>query len=817
METLFHDLRFGVRMLRRNYIFAAAAVLTLMLGIGANTAIFSLVNAILLRQLPYRNSAQLAWVWATRTDRDKAFYSVPNFIDTREDNRSFAQLAAFSNWGVNLTGTGEPERLQGVRLSAGAFQMLGVEAAAGRTLVAEDDIVGNAPVVMLSYGLWQRRFGGDQNVIGRKLTLNRGVYTVVGVLPQHFTIPNAEIEIATALRVEGDPRRGERGSNFLRVFGRLKDGVTVAQARSDLARVTSRLREQYPDDNAKLTPPNVLPLYEEIVGGYRRALWLLLGAVGMVLLIACANLANLLLARATSRHREVAIRSALGATRSRLVRQMLTESLLLAVIGGVLGLLLAMWGNSLLLALSPAELPRAKEVVIDGRMLLFSVALSLLSGIIFGLVPALQTTKTDLNAGLKEGGCGGSGSGSIGLRNALVIVEVALSLALLIGAGLLIKSFTRLQNVSPGFDPSRLLTVRLSLSATSYGRAEAVKVFYDKLAARLTSLPGVEAVGAASVLPLSGIAARTEFTIVGHPPATPADTPAAQDRWVSPGYFRTMRIPLVEGREFTEADAEHAREVVVVDETLARRHWPGASPVGAHLLLNYGTGEKPREFEVIGIVGNVKHDSLNEEPAATLYGPLAQVPPSVASSRAADLSIVVRGATQAPGQAPGMVASVRRELGAVDPQVPASAVRTMEQFLAASVAARGFNLLLPAAFAGAALLLAMVGLYAVISYTITQQTREIGIRMALGASSGAVLRLLIGKGMKLAFAGVALGLVAALALTRLMSSLLFGTRPTDPLTFAVVSAMLALVALAACYIPARRATRVDPMAALRSN
>jgi putative ABC transport system permease protein len=811
MDSLLQDLRFGVRTLRKAPGFTTAAVLTLSLGIGANTAIFSLVNAVLLRQLPYRNSTQLAWVWATRTDRDKAFYSIPNFIDTRDDNRSFAQLAAFANWGANLTGTGEPERLQGVRLSAGAFRMLGVEAAAGRTLKAEDDVTGNAPVVALSYGLWQRRFGGNQSVIGQALTLNGVAYTVVGVLPEHFTIPNAEMDLVTALRLEADPRRGERGSNFLRVFGRLNDGVTVAQARSDLARVTARLREQYPDDNAKLTTPNVLPLYEEIVGGYRAALWLLLGAVGMVMLIACTNLANLLLSRATSRQREVVIRSALGATRSRLVRQMLTESLLLAMIGGVLGLLVAVWGSSLLLTLSPAELPRVGEAVIDGRMLLFTLALSLASGIIFGLAPALQTTKSGFDAALKEGGRASSGGGPIGLRNALVIVEVALSLALLIGAGLLIKSFTRLQSVSTGFDPSNLLTARLSLSATSYPRAEAVKVFYDKLAARLTRVPGVEAVGAASVLPLSGIAARTEFTIVGHPSITPADMPAAQDRWVSPGYFRSMRISLIEGREFTEADHERARGVVVVDETLAQRYWPGGSPMGAHLLLNYGTGEKPREFEVIGVVGNVKHGSLNEEPAVTLYWPLAQVPPSVASSRAANLSIVVRSATGAQA----MVANVRRELQAVDPQVPASTVKTMEQFLAASIASRRFNMLLLTAFAGAALVLSMSGLYAVISYRTSQHTREIAIRMALGASPGTVLRLFVVQGMKLALTGVALGLGAALILTRLISSLLFGTGATDPLTFAAVTVTLTLVALVACYFPARRATKVDPIAALR--
>jgi putative ABC transport system permease protein len=809
MKSLFQDLRFGLRMLRKNYIFTAVAVLTLAVGIGANTAIFSLVNAVLLRQLPYRNAERLVWIWATRTDRDKAFYSIPNFIDTRDRSQSFENLAAFANWGANLTGNGDPERLQGVRLSAHAFQMLGVEAATGRTLTAADDDPGNPRVVMLSNGLWQRRFGGNPNVIGQKLTLNGDTYTVVGALPPHFTIPNAVIEVATALRMETDPRRGERGSNFLRVFGRLKDGVTVTQARADLATVTTRLREQYPD-NVKLTAPNVQPLRDEVVGGYRKALWLLLGAVGMALLIACANLANMLLARATARRKEIAIRAALGATRSRLARQMLTESLLLAVVGGALGMILAVTGRDLLLALSPADLPRGGEVVIDGRILLFSLALSFLAGIVFGLAPALQATKTDLNAELKEGRHSGSG-GSSRLRDALVIAEVALSMAMLVGAGLLIRSFAHLQSVSPGFETGKLLTAQLSLPAASYAQAEAVSVFYDRLAARLTSLPGVEAVGAASALPLSGINARTEFTISGRPPVTPADTPAAQDRWVSPGYFHTMRIPLVEGREFTEGDHERAAGVAVIDETLARRHWPGASPLGAHLLLDYGTREKPRDFEIVGVAGNVKHVGLNEEPTATLYAPLPQIPPSAVSARAANLSIVVRGGAETQALATG----VRRELQMVDPQVATSSPRTMSQFLAATVAARRFNMALLSVFAGAAMLIAAAGLYAVVSYSVTQREREIGIRIALGANRGEMFRLVVGQGLKLAVGGVATGLGATLVLTRLMSSMLFEISAADPLTLAGVAALLTVVTLLACAFPARRATKVDPMIALR--
>jgi len=810
MESLIQDLRYGARMMSKRPALSLAAVITLALGIGANTAIFSLVDGVVLRPLAYREAARLVWVWATRTDRDKAFYSIPNFIDTRDQSRSFEEIAAFANWGANLTGRGEPERLQGIRISAHTFTMLGVQAVAGRTLLADDDDPGNPRVVVLSHGLWQRRFGGERGVIGQTITLNGDVYSIAGVLPATFTIPNAEIELATPLRPGTDPRRGERGSNFLRVLGRLKPDVTLGQAASDLAAVTARLREQYPDDNAKLTAPNVLALHEELVGGYRAALWLLFGAVGMVLLIACANLANLLLARATARHKEIAIRTALGATRGRLVRQMLTESLLLALMGGGLGVVLAMNSQEFLLTLSPADLPRAGEVGIDGRILLFSLSLTMLAGFVFGLAPAIRATKADLNGELKEGGSSVGGPATR-LRSALVIAEMALSLVLLVGAGLLIKSFARLESVSPGFETDGLLTLRLSLPAPKYTRAEAVKGFYDRLATRLAGLPGVEGVGAASVLPLSGIVARTEFAIAGHPSATPADKPAAQDRWVSPGYFDTMRIPLKQGRAFTEADHERAAGVVVIDEVLADRYWPHASPLGAHLLLDYGTGEAPREFEIVGVAGNVKHVSLNEEPTATLYGPLAQVPPSVVTSRAANLSIVVRSAAETQT----LAASVRRELQAVDPQAPASSARTMNQFLAAALAARRFNMLLLSVFAGAALLLAAAGVYAVISSSIAERTREIGIRLALGARAVDVLKLVVREGMKLVGIGVVIGLAGAVALTRMMTSLLYGVSATDPVTLIGVAALLVGVALVAALVPARRATKVDPMSALR--
>jgi predicted permease len=811
MGSVFQDIRYAARMLSKNPGYSLVAVLALAIGVGANAAIFSLVNSVLLKQLPFGNQERLVWVWSTRTDRDKAFYSIPNFIDTRDQNQSLDDIAAFANWGANLTNTGGAERLQGVRISAHIFEMLGVEAAAGRLLTAEDDRPDKPRVVVVSYGLWQRRFGGEPALIGRTLTLNGDAYVVAGVLPREFLIPNAEIDMAIPLRMETDPRRSERGSNFLRVLARLKPGVTIDQARADLAAITERLRDQYPQTNGKLTAPAVLGLLDEITGGYRTALLLLMGAVGFVLMIACANLASLLLARATARHKEIAIRSAIGATRWRLIRQLLTESLLLASIGGSFGLALAAWGERLLLALSPSDLPRAVEVGIDGRVLLFTLAASMLSGIIFGLAPAWQATRTDLTAELKEGGRGGSaGKGQGRVRNALVVVEVALSLMLLIGAGLLMKSFARLQSVSPGFDTANLMTARVSLPPSRYSKPEAMKVFCDKLVPRLEESPGVEAVAVANVLPLSGQNVRTEFSIVGKPPADPANVPAAQNRWVSYGYFAAMKIPIHQGRSFTEADNERAAGVVIVDVALARRYWADESPMGAHLMISFG-GEPPRDFEIVGVAGNVKHASLNEEPTASFYAPIYQVPQSAVSFLANNLSVVVRSSVKADA----MATVIRRELQDVDSEVPASSVKTMSQILAASTASRSFNLRVLGIFASVALLLALTGLYAVISYSVSQRTREIGIRMTLGAQRGDVFRMIVGHGMKLTLAGVAIGLVGAFALTRTLSTLLFGVSAQDPATFLLISLLLTGVALGACLVPARRAIKVDPMVALR--
>ena len=810
MDAMLQDIRYGFRGLIKRPGFTALVVLVLGLAIAANSSIFSIVNAVLLKQLPFRDPDRLVWVWATRKNVSRAFFSIPNFIDTRDQNSTLSEVAPFAIWGATLTGQGEAERLQGVRIAANAFRMMGVEAASGRTLDAEDDNPSNARVAVLSYGLSQRRFGGPSQAIGQTLALNGDLYTVVGVLPPRFVIPNAEVEVAVPLRMDTDPRRTERGSNFLRLLGRLKPGVTAQQAQADLGAISNRLRDQYPDDNGNLTPPRVLAVQDELVGGYREGLWVLLAAVGTVLLIACSNLASFQLARAAVRHREVAIRAALGATRWRLMRQLLTESMMLALGGGCLGLLLAVWAKDLLLALSPADFPRAAAVNLDGRVLLFSIFITLFAGLALGLAPAVWATRSNLNADLKEGGKGSGAGLKDRLRGIFIVAEVALSLTLLVGAGLLIKSFARLHAVDPGFNAEHLLTVRLSLPSSRYGSAESVKLFYDKFAPRLAAFPGVESVSAVNALPLSGLNARADFTIAGRAAPDPHDTPAAQHRWVTPGYFQTMKIPVVRGRELTDLDNEHSAGAILIDQALERRFFHEQEPIGAHILINMGDGNPAREYEVVGVVENVKHTGLNDDPTPTLYGPIPQAPKSAVPFLANNFSLVVRNSVDSQV----LAESVRKELRGVDAEVATSNVRPMDEVLAASVAARKFNMELLAAFAGTALLLAAAGLYAVLAYLVSQRTREIGIRLALGARPRNVLYLIVRHGMKLTLVGVGIGIAAALAATRLMSGLLFAVTPTDAATFVAASSVLIIVALVACYVPARRATKVDPLVAL---
>lgn len=812
MDTLKQDLNYSFRLLRKNPGFTLVSVLALAIGIGANTAIFSMVNAILLRQLDFKDADQLVWIWSTRTDRDKAFFSIPDFADYREQSQSLEEMVAFGSWNANLTGTGDPERLAGIRITANAFQMLGVEAAAGRCLQLEDSQPGSQRTVMLSYGVWQRLFGGDRGIIGNTITLNGDSYTVVGVMPRTFIIPGADTDIATPVVLETDPRRSDRGANFLRVFARLKPGYTPQQVQGEMNSISSNLQQLYPATNAKKTPPKVFALHEEVVGSYRTGLMMILGAVGLVLLIACSNLANLLLSRASARHKEMAIRAAVGASRWRLIKQLLTETSVLALIGGLLGLFLSWRGVRFLTALTPGNLPRAAEIGIDGRVLIFTLGISLLAGLIFGLIPALQASKIDLIDELKGSGKGSSDTGGRDrARSFLVVTEIALSLVLLITAGLLIKSFLRLQDVSPGFNGDNLLLVRLSLPPSRYSKRDTVTVFFDKVLPQVANLPGVRSVSAANVLPLSAFNVRADFTIAGRPPVLPTEKPAAQNRWVSAGYFQTLGIPLLKGREFTEQDTALSSGVAIIDEALAERYWPEENPIGDHLLLEDGSLQ-PRDVEIVGVAANVKHVSLDEEPTPTYYAPITQIPDGTVSFLAANCSLAVRTDSNPLSLEP----SVRRAVQSVDKDVPTSNTRTMEQFLSTSTAPRRFNVLLLVIFAVTALLLAVTGIYAVMSYSVTRRYQEIGIRIALGAQPDDVIKLILSHGIKIVGVGLIIGIIAAIASTRLVSSLLFGVSASDPFTFIVIPLILVIAALLACYIPARRATKVDPVIALRA-
>ncbi|MGZ4966717.1 MAG: ABC transporter permease [Chthoniobacterales bacterium] len=806
------DFKYALRTLLKTPGFTVIAVLTLALGIGANSAIFSVVNAVLLKPPQYKNPEQLVWIWATRKGVSRAFYSIPNFNDTRAQSQSVSEWIALSPWGVNLLGPNETERLQGIRLSGGALQNLGVNAATGRIFTADDEKPASARVVMLSYGVWQRRFGGDAKAIGTTLTLNGDSYTIVGVLPRAAVIPNTEVDLVAPLNLETDARRSERGTNFLRLMARLKPGVTLAQAQAELTAITDRLRDQFPNDNGNVTPPRVLPLQDEIVGEYRQVLIVLFGAVIAVLMIACSNLANLQLARASARHREIAIRSALGATRWHLLRQLLSEGLLLAMCGGALGLLLATWGKDALVRLAPPDFPHAASITIDGPVLAFCLGVTLLAGVILGLVPAFRAASADVNADLKSGSPAAGVDRARGrARNALIVAEVAMSLVLLICAGLLIKSFARLQRVNPGFDYERALAVRLALPPAKYSDGNAAKLFYDRLAARLQTIPGLDSIGAISALPMSGLNARTTFEISGHPAARPMDSPFAQHRWVTPGYFQTMHMPLRAGRDFTDQDRNGGAGVVIIDEALALRYFPDADPVGQHIRVTLGDTTSDRGFEIVGVVPSVKHNTLTEEPVPTFYGPMPQIPKPVAGFLANNFSLVVR--TNIDAQA--FAESVRRELRASDPDVAVSSVKPIDQIVAASIASRRFNLILLAAFAATALLLAAGGIYAVIAFLVTTRTREIGVRLALGAQRGDVLHLVIGHALKLVSVGVIFGLAGAIAATRAIASLLYSTSATDPVTYGGVAALLIVFALLASYLPARRAMNVDPMVALR--
>ena len=826
LEDVFQDLRYGARMLLKQPFFTAVAVATLALGIGANTAIFSVVHTVLFRPLPFENPEQLVVVWETVLSRGnvQGTPSPPDFREWRARAKCFQQMAAFYDTDFNLSGSGDPERLSGAFVSADLFPLLGVKAALGRTFLPAEEQFGAHRVVVLSHALWRRRFEADPRLVGRSVTLNDQPYTVVGVAPPDFNFEDfadagADVELWAPMAFAPGDRMDTRGNHFLRVLARLKPGLTVPTAQAEMDVVTGQLAQEH-QENAGLGA-RVVPLREELVGGYRTALLVLLGAVGFVLLIACANVANLLLARSTARRREFAIRSALGASRTRVVRQLVTESLLLGVTGGAAGLLLAWWGVEALLTLGPADLPRAAEIGVDARALAFTLLLSVATGLLFGLLPALHTFNADLGGALKEGGRAATAGRRDGLlRRILVVTEIAMSLVLLVGAGLLAGSFWRLLQVDPGFNPEKLLTVQITLPEARYPKSSPhqAQAFYRQLVERLAALPGARSVGATTSLPLASGGWGKMLSIEGRPaPASMESVPVVQYRQVTPDYFGTLGVPLLSGRFITERDAGDSTPVALVNEEMARRYFPGEDALGRQIwmgppekLLPPGalpTGYSFPRLTIVGVVKDVKHLGLNRQAGPEVYIPHLQGSRETARS----LFVAVRTETD-PLR---FEAAVRREVAALDKDQPVADVRTMEQRLAESLSSARFNMLLLGVFAGVALLLAAVGLYGVIAYMVAQQAHEIGIRIALGAQRRDVLRLVVGQGMLLAVVGVGVGLAAAAGLTRLMSSLLYGVEATNPETFASVALLLVTVALLACYVPARRATKIDPMVALR--
>jgi predicted permease len=810
MRTLVQDLRYGVRMLWKRPGFTAVAVVTLALGIGANSAIFSVVNAVLLRPLPFERPEQLVapWVGAGNAGEEQ-YVSYPDFNDWRERTQTLSNVAAFHRTGALLRVGEEQEAISGTVASADIFPVLGIKPVVGHAFTREEDKPGSPLVVLISHGLWQRTFNSDRSVVGKQITLSGRDATVVGVLPPDFRFPveASKMDFLMPLASTLGDRVQRRGSYSLRTVARLKDGATREQAEAEMKAIGQDLERQYPDEGLRLGT-SLTPLHEATVGKVRFALLVLLGAVGFVLLIACANVANLLLARAASRSREMAVRTALGASRMRVMRQLLTESLLLALTGGTLGLLLAMWGTDLLVAASPVSIPRLNGVGLDAGVVVFTTAVSVLTGVLFGLAPALQVSKVELSESLKEGGRGSTeGAGRSRVRSLLVVSEVALSLLLLVGAGLLIKSFARVREVNPGFDAQNVLTTGLSLSRTKYQTPEQQANFFREAERRASETPGVAAVGLINVLPLSGNNTSATFFVDGRPPIIGVDKPMANYRIVNSDYFRAMGIPLMRGRAFNERDAKDAPAVIIINDALARRHFPGEDPLGKRIVIETDptVDPNPPAREVVGVVGDVRQSSLEEGAEPDFYVPYLQAPERY-------MNLAVR---TAPNATAGAASALRGTLKEVDREQYVPDIEPMSKFLAESVARRRFQMTLLGLFAGVALLLAGVGIYGVMSYTVTQRTHEIGLRMALGAQGRDVLRMVVRQGLVLALGGVSVGLVAAFALTRAISSLLYEVSPTDPATFAGVSVILIAVTLFSCIVPARRATKVDPMIALR--
>ena len=804
IETVWRDVRTGVRALVHSPVFTVVTVLSLALGIGANTAIFSVVNGLLLRPLPYPQSEQLVDVWHTPPQQsfpglDKFSVSPANYIDWKAQSTAFEQMAVYSDIGLSLSTSNDPLPLIGGVVSSDFFSVLRTNAMQGRTFTPDEEQPGHDKVVVIGHKLWQRAFGANPNIIGQTVTLNSRTFTVVGIMPAGFEFPR-EAELWVPLAWDDNDRKTRSIHDYL-VIARLKQNVSLEQARAEMSTISSRLEQQYPEENTGWGAI-VIPLREDIVGDVRTALLVLFSAVGFVLLIACANVANLMLARGANRQKEIAVRIALGAGRARLIRQLLTESVLLAVAGGLLGLLLAVWGSKMLVQLG--SLPNAGDIGIDTWALGFTLLVSFAAGIIIGIVPALQFTRTSISETLKQGS-GRTGGSPIKqhTRKALVVSEVALSLVLLIGAGLMIRSFWKLQNVNPGFDTNNALTMSLVLNWTRYPEPHQRLSFVDRAMEQIRAVPGVVSAGITTKVPLAGGGSTQPFSIEGRPAGAVAEQPMAQTRYISPDYFQAIGISLRQGRFFSDQDRDKSVPVIIISEAMARRFWPGENPIGRRLTPTFHVEQGPRE--IVGVVGDVKTTGLDTDSAAMMYMPYKQAPMPF-------MSFVVRTSSNPES----LIQPVSKAIYSIDKEQALTNIETMDQVLRKSLSDRRFNMSLLLTFAGVALMLASVGVYGVMNYTVTLRRRELGIRMALGAAKKDVLRLVLGQGLALTLIGVGLGLIAAYGLTRLMASLLYGVTATDYLTFGSVSAVLVAVGVAASYLPARRATKVNPTIALRA-
>jgi putative ABC transport system permease protein len=818
MRALWQDVRYGLRMLAKSPGFSALVILTLALGIGANTAIFSVVNAVLLRPLPFEKPDRLVQIW--HTPPQASFPGIPtfavspaNFLDWRTRSQAFEGMSAYGFSQYTLTGTGHPEAVRMVAVTSGFFSILRAQPLLGRAFLAEEDSPGHDHEVVLSYNLWRSRFGADRDIVGKNIALNEQAFTVLGVMRPNFefpisTDPNFSPQMWKPLGWT-DQERAIRDNHNYAVVARLKNGVRLQQARAELDSVSNQLAQQYPGDD-KGWGATAIPLREDLVGDVRPALLILLGAVALVLLIACANVANLLLAKAMSRRKEIAIRVAMGASRPRLLQQGISETVLMALVGGALGLVFAHYGVILIVRFLAQRLPRSTEIALDGWVFTFALGISLLTGIAVGLLSSLRFAKNDVSESLKQGlGRTSSDSGGTRTRNILVVSEVALSLMLLIGAGLLIRSLSVLRHVNPGFDPSRLLTLEVAIPATKFSEPMQQVRYFDRVLDQVRGVPGVQSAGLIDSLPLSG-GSHQPVSVEGRPVVPMAEQPEVDVRLISPGYISAMHIALLSGRDIDQSDVQGRPGAVLISQSFAKLFWPNENPIGKHLTL-YFFRDLPRV--VVGVVADVKLDALNEtRPTPALYTPLAQVAPTTGGTwRSFGMNLAVRTNAD-PLNVASMVTSSIRE---VDAEVPLLNIQTMQESVSASLSPQRFTMLLLVAFAGTALLLAAAGIYGVMAYVVTRRTREIGVRMALGAAAGDVLRLVIGQGMWTTAIGVAIGIGGAFALTRTMQSLLFGVSTTDPMTLAGVVLLLAAVSVFACWVPARRATKVDPLVALR--